>query len=44
MRWAMEPTAMEDEADRRSYWLSVFARLRPRYIPGASASLDAGDL
>lgn len=29
MRWAMEPTAMEDAADRRSYWLSVFARLGP---------------
>ena len=29
LRWAMEPTAMEDEADRRSYWLSVFARLAP---------------
>src|SRR5688572_24492619 len=42
MRWAMEPTAMEDEADRRSYWLSVFARLGPgTSLEQAQASMEA---
>jgi predicted permease len=34
MRWAMEPKAMDDEADRRSFWLSIFARL------GSGVSLE----
>ena len=42
MRWAMEPTAMEDEADRRSFWLSVFARLNPdTSLVQAQASMEA---
>jgi predicted permease len=28
LRWRMQPTAVRDEADRRSYWLYLFARLR----------------
>ena len=41
LRWAMEPTAMEDEADRRSYWLSVFARLAPgTSLEQAQASIE----
>ena len=41
MRWAMEPTTVEDEADRRSYWLSVFARLGPGMsLEQARASMD----
>ena len=42
MRWAMEPTAMEDEANRRSFWLSVFARLSPgTSLVQAQASMEA---
>ena len=42
MRWAMEPTATEDEAERRSYWLSVFARLGPgTSLEQAQASMEA---
>jgi predicted permease len=42
MRWAMEPTAMEDEANRRSFWLSVFARLSPdTSLIQAQASMEA---
>jgi predicted permease len=42
MRWAMEPTAVEDEADRRSYWLSVFGRLGPGIsLEQAQASMQA---
>ena len=42
MRWAMEPTAAEDEADRRSYWLSAFARLGPgTSLEQAQASMEA---
>jgi predicted permease len=42
MRWAMEPTAMEDETDRRSFWLSVFARLGPgTSLEQAQASMNA---
>jgi predicted permease len=41
MRWAMEPTAMEDEANRRSFWLSVFARLSPdTSLVQAQASME----
>jgi predicted permease len=41
MRWAMEPTAMEDETDRRSFWLSVFARLGPgTSLEQAQASME----
>jgi predicted permease len=42
MRWAMEPTAMEDEANRRSFWVSVFARLSPgTSLEEAQASMEA---
>lgn len=42
MRWAMEPAAMEDQADRRSYWVSAFARLAPGIsLEQAQASMEA---
>jgi predicted permease len=42
MRWAMEPTAMEDQDYRRSYWVSVFARLGPGIsLEQAQASMEA---
>ena len=42
MRWSMEPTFMEDQEDRRSYWVGVFARLGPGVsLEQAQASMDA---
>ena len=29
MRWGMEPTRSRDDENRRSYWVYLFARLRP---------------
>src|SRR4051812_14959816 len=41
MRWLMEPTRARDEDNRRSYWVYLFARLKPGVaLAEASASLN----
>lgn len=41
MRWAMEPTAWEDQDDRRTFWVSAFARLAPGVsLEQAQASME----
>jgi predicted permease len=37
MRWAMEPTRARDDENRRSYWVYLFARLKP------GSSLEQGE-
>jgi predicted permease len=41
MRWLMEPTRARDEENRRSYWVYLFARLKPGVtLAEAAASLN----
>jgi predicted permease len=41
MRWLMEPTRARDEDNRRSYWVYLFARLKPGVtLDQAAASLN----
>jgi predicted permease len=42
LRWSMEPQRVRDEADRRSYWIYLFGRLKPGVaLEQASAALNA---
>jgi putative ABC transport system permease protein len=41
LRWLMQPTAIRDQQSRQSYWLYLFARLKPNVtIEQASASIN----
>ena len=42
MRWAMEPTRARDDDNRRSYWVYLFARLKPGdSLEQATAAINA---
>ena len=42
LRWLMEPTRPRDEADRRAYWVYLFARLKPDVaMEQAAAGINA---
>ncbi|HET7130587.1 MAG TPA: ABC transporter permease, partial [Gammaproteobacteria bacterium] len=42
LRWLMEPQRVRDEADRRSYWIYLFGRLKPGVArEQAAAALNA---
>jgi predicted permease len=42
MRWAMEPTRARDDENRRSYWVYLFARLKPgNSLEQADAAINA---
>ena len=42
MRWAMEPTRARDDENRRSYWVYLFARLKPdNSLEQATAAINA---